>query len=172
MYARKARKFFVKSSGTVPLCPSCGGNLSYRDARMRIRRKEGGRTDHLIIRRFRCEECGHYHNELPDCLLPYKHYESEVVTGVLDGVVTPDDQDSEDYPCFMTMLRWICWFSKNLENIEGFLRKVQSRIQHVEEQSLAGVSLLTALRTSSGNWLALSVRTVYNSGGYLPAFSL
>ena len=41
----------------------------------------------LRIRRFRCAECHSYHNELPDCLVPYKHYETEVIAGVLDECV-------------------------------------------------------------------------------------
>ena len=30
--------------------------------------------------------------------VPYKHYASEVISGVLDGIVTPEDDDSADYP--------------------------------------------------------------------------
>ena len=48
-----------------------------------------------MIRRFRCQNCRSYHNELPDCLVPYKHYEAEVIAGVLDEVILPDDLDSE-----------------------------------------------------------------------------
>ena len=68
-----------------------------------------------MIRRFRCSGCGRYHNELPDCLVPYKHYEAEAISGVIDGVVTSDDLDSEDYPCVYTMLLWIRWFTENLK---------------------------------------------------------
>ena len=35
---------------------------------------------------------------LPEILLPYKHYSEEVVSGVLDDVILPDDEDSENYP--------------------------------------------------------------------------
>ena len=58
-----------------------------------------------MIRRFQCQNCHSYHNELPDCLVPYKHYEAEVIAGVLDEVILPEDLDSEDYPSFNTMLR-------------------------------------------------------------------
>ena len=90
--------FLVKSSVTSHLCPKCHSILRYRDSRKRILRKEGGTKQHLLIRRFYCEQCQAYHTELPDCLTPYKHYETEVISGVLDGVVTVDDLDSEDYP--------------------------------------------------------------------------
>ena len=96
--------FFVESSVTTHMCPICQATLRYRDSRPRIRRKEGGLKDQLIIRRFYCKNCHSYHNELPDCLVPYKHYETEVISGVLDGVVQPEDLDSEDYPSCATML--------------------------------------------------------------------
>ena len=32
---------------------------------------------------------------LPDFLIPHKHYAEETITGVLNGVVGPDDEDSE-----------------------------------------------------------------------------
>lgn len=32
---------------------------------------------------------------LPDCLTPYKHYNEETISGVLDGIVNSDDEDSE-----------------------------------------------------------------------------
>ena len=68
--------FFVESSVTSHICPSCQGVLAYRDSRIRIRKKEGGHKDFLMIRRFRCKNCHSYHNELPDCLTPYKQYET------------------------------------------------------------------------------------------------
>ena len=79
--------FFVESSENSHLCPVCQGMLRYRDSRPRIRKKEGGTKERLMIRRFRCQDCHSYHNELPDCLVPYKHYEAEVIAGVLDEVI-------------------------------------------------------------------------------------
>ena len=71
--------FFVKSSENSHLCPVCQDTLRYRDSRPRIRKKEGGVKERLMIRRFRCQNCRTYHNELPDYLVPYKHYEAEVI---------------------------------------------------------------------------------------------
>lgn len=113
---------FVESSENSHICPVCQGTLHYRDSRPRIRKKEGGTKEQLMIRRFRCQNCHAYHNELPDCLVPYKHYEAEVIAGVLDEVILPDDLDSEDYPSFSTMLRWLQWFRENLQRMEGYLR--------------------------------------------------
>ncbi len=48
--------FFVVSSDDTHVCPVCGGTLKYRDTRPRIRKKEGGLKEYLMIRRLRCTE--------------------------------------------------------------------------------------------------------------------
>lgn len=78
------------------------------------------------------------HNELPSVVLTYKHYDSEVISGVLEKVVTPDDLDSEDYPCGATMLLWIQWLQKNLERIEGYLRAVAYELSDYYSRFLPG----------------------------------
>lgn len=55
---------------------------------------------------FRCIKCGSYHRKLPDGVTPYKHYESDVIEGVTEGLITPWTYGFEDYPCEMTMKRW------------------------------------------------------------------
>ena len=160
--------FFVESSATSHICPKCRGTLTYRDSRSRIRKHEGGGKDFIIIRRFYCEHCHSYHNELPDCLLPYKHYETEVVSGVLDGVVTENDIDSEDFPSSPTIRRWISWITINRYNMEGFLRNAaRSFFQLGEEILFSKDSLLEAIRKKYQNWLEIVIRLIYNSGGSL-----
>ena len=136
--------------------------MAYRDSRSRIRKKEGGTKEYLQIRRFRCIGCHSYHNELPDCLTPRKHYETEVISGVIDQVITVDDLDSEDYPCLATMLRWLAWFQKNLTYIEGFLRNVAKL-----DTAILSSSLLGNIRKSDQRWLETILRIIYNSGGRL-----
>ena len=131
-------------------------------------KKEGGVKEQLIIRRFHCKNCHSYHSELPDCLVPYKHYETEVISGVLDGIVQPDDLDSEDYPSFTTMLRWLQWFRENHERINGYLRTIREFLLGViTKKSLASVSLLDSFRNQYQNWLEIILRQIYNSGGFL-----
>lgn len=164
--------FFVESNDDIPPCPYCHGTLKYRDLKKRILRKEGGDVQWLAIRRFRCKNCHHHHNELPDCLAPYKHYEAEVISGVLDSVITPDDIDSENYPSSMTMLRWLAWFNSNLANIEGYLKRIQYQIYHYNEKILDEIvasSLLESIRNTSAVWLETILRVIYNSGGFLTA---
>ena len=160
--------FFVESSENSHLCPVCQGRLRYRDSRPRIRKKEGGTRECLMIRRFRCQNCHSYHNELPDCLVPYKHYETEVIAGVLDEIILPEDLDSEDYPSFSTMVRWLQWFRENLQRIEGYLRTPGYQILNLGEGLLfTSDSLLSKIRDRHQNWLELILRLIYNSGGFL-----
>lgn len=103
--------------------------------------------------------------------LPYKHYDAEVVSGVLDGFVKPEDQDSEDYPSVSTMLYWLRWFQLNLANMEGYLRNAGYRFLRLGEELLfSDQSLLKAVRKKYLNWLERTIRIIYNSGGFLPAF--
>jgi len=162
--------FFVESREKLPVCPVCGGTLKYRDCKKRILKKEGGERIWLIIRRCKCDDCQSYHNELPDCLTPYKHYSTEIISGVLDEIVTPMDIDTEDYPCLQTMLRWIKWFNINLANIEGQLRQVSHHLLDLGDDVLFSKdSLLEAIRSSNSRWLEIILRIIYNSGGRIPA---
>lgn len=114
------------------------------------------------------QNCHSYHNELPDCLVPYKHYEAEVIAGVLDEVILPEDLDSEDYPSFNTMLRWLQWFRENLQRIEGYLRTAGYQILNLGEELLFTPDLLlNKIRNRCQNWLELILRLIYNSGGFL-----
>lgn len=63
-----------------------------------------------------------------DILTPYKHYETEIISGVIDGVVSPDDEATEDDPCQMTMERWLVWFRINIRRIEGYLRQISTSL--------------------------------------------
>lgn len=87
-------------------CPHCDGNLKYYDSVKRIVRTKRRVTKKVIIRRMRCLNCGSMHRELPDFIFPYKQYESEIIVGVLEGIITSEKLGFEDYPCEMTMARW------------------------------------------------------------------
>ena len=90
----------------VSRCPECGGTLKYYDNVKRIVRGKGGKKQCIKIRRVRCIICRRLHRELPEFMVPYKQYETEIIQGVLEGFITSDTIGFEDYPCEMTMLRW------------------------------------------------------------------
>lgn len=87
-------------------CPVCGGSLKLYDHVLRIVRKEKGVKEYVYIRRMQCMECGRVHRELPKSIIPYIQYDKSIVSGVLNGSITPDDLEYEDYPSEMTMSRW------------------------------------------------------------------
>ena len=164
--------FFERSSDYSVPCPNCHrGHLSYRDSCERILLLEGRQRFTCIIRRLKCEECGKLHRELPDILAPYKHYAAEVISGVLDGIITPDDLDSEVYPCEDTMVRWHHWMMANELRIDGYLKSTGSRLPGFSDELLkSDRPLLQELRSSSAGWLETILRFIYNAGGFLVPF--
>lgn len=159
----------VSSRELPPQCPCCGGDLEYHDSKKRIIRYESGERNDLLIRRFKCQgNCGSLHNELPDCVVPYKHYSTEIISGVLDGIVTQNDLDTEDRPCAETMKRWIHWFRMNLEYIEGILRQILSRLSDYNKAIIFSKdSAYKTIHSKYHDWLEKVIRMIYNSGGML-----
>lgn len=88
-------------------CPICGGELRYYDRVSRIVRTKGRKTTYIWLRRFRCFGCESVHREIPSNIHPYKQYEAELISGVLEGLITQDTLGYEDYPCEATMNKWI-----------------------------------------------------------------
>ena len=98
----------------------------------------------------------------------FRRTKIRIISGVLDGLVVPEDEDSEDYPSMQTMLRWLRWLQMNLVNIEGYLRRAGMEIFGLEEELLTSrASLLGAIRERHSNWLEITQRIICNSGGWL-----
>ena len=91
----------------VTVCPDCLGELKYYDSVRRIVRTKYGKTNFVLIRRMRCDECNKFHREIPEFIFPYKHYEKEIIIGVVEGLITYNTIGFEDYPSELTMSRWI-----------------------------------------------------------------
>ena len=162
------KKIFLVESRASSFCPVCGKPLAYRDSCLRILKKEGGERLRYLINRLRCTHCLMLHRELPDCMVPYKHYSAEVISGVLDGYVTSADEDTEDYPCEMTIHRWHHWLMANTLRIDGYLKSIGYQVLGFTEELLkSSVSLLQELRSSHERWFETILRFIYNSGGYL-----
>ena len=97
----------------VTICPRCGGNLKHYGMVSRIVRTKNRATSWVKIRRLRCVKCGAFHREIPGFIFPYKQYESEVIVGVVEGLITHETLGFEDYPCELTMTRWCAVIRKN-----------------------------------------------------------
>ena len=128
----------------------------------------GGGKEWYLIRRLKCSNvrCGRLHNELPDCICPYKHYDAGLIEDVVDGVVSEEDTETEDYPCEGTMKHWRWWAKMNEKNMEGQIRLAAHRFLGYGEKSLRSGSLLEELKGRiSPGWLKACARIIYNSGG-------
>ena len=165
----------ICKSEEEPVCPICQNKLKFRDWRRRISLKEGREVTWIMIRRLYCKKCRRLHNELPDILSPYKHYEAETIEGVVDGFVLPDDRGSETYPCEATMNRWKQWIAHNAPFIEGFLRMIGYSIMELGKEFLMTEekifdSLRKRLPAEGKSWLGYINRIIYNSGASLEPF--
>ena len=69
------------------------------DRKLRIHKEAGGKKSWFAINRLKCtnEKCRRLHNELPDCMIPYKHYGSDIIEDVVDEVIGADDLGTENY---------------------------------------------------------------------------
>ena len=89
--------YIVPSS--VPACPQCGGQMRIRDSKKRKVILADGTVQTFLLRRHKCTECGRVHLELPDIMIPHKHYARAAITAtVQDGIKCSAEQS--------TIYRW------------------------------------------------------------------
>ena len=144
--------------------------MKHRDYVKRILKGKNGEVRWLRIRRLVCtsESCHSLHRELPDILAPYKHFEADIIAGVLDGLITPDTEGFEDHPCEETMHKWHHWYRLKKATMEGTLRSKGYQLLGFTEKLLTTcTSLLGELRKDTCDWLRIVLRFIYNSGLFL-----
>ena len=95
----------------------------------------------------RCETCGKLHTELPDCMNPYKHYETDAIQAEIDGSKENPSADES------TLRRWKAEFHKSKDQIEGSLRALLERHSGIHYPLLPMDSLLKRLRENIPRWL-------------------
>lgn len=67
--------FYVWSEEIHPACPSCGeGKMQPWGRRRRLVIFSDGQKLYFFIRRLRCPRCLRIHHELPDFIIPRKHF--------------------------------------------------------------------------------------------------
>lgn len=83
--------------------------MAHRDYVRRIVRLGGGIFEFVKIERVRCTVCGLTSRVLPDYILPFKHYRKDIIEGFVSGRLQVGDESLrfEDYPCDLTISRWI-----------------------------------------------------------------
>lgn len=88
-------------------CPKCNSETRMFDHVWRIVRSKNRKKTFVRICRVRCLQCGYIHRVLPKYLIPYKHYDKNIIEGVIEGLITQETLGYEDYPSETTIFRWI-----------------------------------------------------------------
>lgn len=96
----EARDVYKIRNMESPFCPDCGMLLSGYDTRRRHVVESSGAVLWFKLRRLKCSSCNKLHLELPDFMVPKKHYEAKVIKDVLCG--HPDSCPADD----STIRRW------------------------------------------------------------------
>ena len=159
--------FFLVRSEEQHVCPICGGKLNRFGRRNRTKLEKNGVKIILSIQRLRCSHCKRIHHELPDCLVPYKHYGQESIEEVLSAEGNKEITVAADNS---TILRWESWFASRINHFIGCLRAITFKIQKIVVDSGACLkSPLQGIYQFVGNaakWLARVVRPVANSNNW------
>ena len=149
------------------LCPECRkGLLLYRaHVHRHIRKEDTGEKEWYLIPLGKCsnKSCGTTRRLLPDFMVPYKHYEEEAVSDVLDEIIT--EESPVDFPSVQTMRHWKAWLLLNRDRRESFFRSTGYRVLGFSEELIFDKScLLDQLRRKTDIWLKITIRFIYNSG--------
>ncbi len=166
-WLRSQPAFFVRCAESI-VSPCCGEKLVVIGSRLRKVVSGEGETKLLVIRRLRCSHCRKIHHELPDCIVPYKRYESECIEHVVaqssELMVAPADH--------ATLQRWRLWFQQSVGYWEGVLRALAVRynLDPVRESSVPPQSAhlrLGRLLGDAPGLLARVVRPIANANLWL-----
>ncbi len=103
-------------------------------------------------------ECSRISHELPDMVVPYKRYESAVISEALN-----ESADPEDSCCpaeLSTIQRWKLWFFLLSEYFEGAVRAL---MELMDIKPFVRLPLYPLSKQTDG-WLKILVQNLVNSG--------
>ena len=133
--------------------------MTARDSRLRFVIRENGDRETWIVRRLRCRSCGKLHTELPDFILPFKHYEAQTIQRTLDE--EPDNSCAADDA---TLRRWRQSFSEASSSIIALLAAFYMKAANKTAPLFQFDNILCKLRAGQKNWLTFVFRLLVNSG--------
>lgn len=116
------------------------------------------------IRRLRCQKCELIHHELPDCLVPYKRYQADVIETAIDDPGGPSDLPADD----STLLRWRDWFYTLAEHWLSFLislirqQKWELPVNGLSDRSLSVRQRIGQMVGGECGWLSRIVQPLAN----------
>ncbi|WP_370640480.1 DUF6431 domain-containing protein [Salipaludibacillus sp. CUR1] len=149
----------------------CREKLNVIGSRNRIWKQMNGNRSNLRIRRLKCDDCLTIHHELPDILIPHKHYDAASI----EAVVHPQNKIKDRLPVgaeSSTLSRWIRWFSLWLANAIRCLQAIMLRyfMQVPNPSSPRDSSVLQLIGEFVGiedGWLTRLVRPIVNTHSWL-----
>lgn len=87
-------------------CDICKNEMQHRDTVIRLVKYGNGLSKRVYMERVYCKKC-HKYKRINEITIPFKHYAKDIIVGIVNGEITPDTEGFEDYPCEMTIKRWI-----------------------------------------------------------------
>jgi len=158
-YNEDGQFFSVKNAESVS-CPYDGGELVYRDSVYREVKNLYSEDARFLLRRLRCLICAKLHRELPDVILPYKHYGADVIQTVIDGSDGADECCADD----CTIRRWKDEFAVAETDIAQRLASVYA-VSGVDNIPLkAATAILNGLKNTHLRWLPFVIGLLVNNG--------
>lgn len=120
-----------------------------------------------------CDGCGKIHRELPDFLLPHKHYPAECIESEIDRIKQNERVRGRDdricaYPELSTCMRWRQNFKRRQCAMKWALAVVPVEkgrmLSKSKESLLQYYNLFMERRKTGAGWLAECVRAAVNAG--------
>jgi len=140
-------------------CPTCGGSMVVHDTRERgVFRYEGDKEIYRL-RRLSCRVCGKLHTELPDFILPFKHYDAQTIQATLEE--SPDNSCAADES---TMARWRRSFARAQEAIAALLVSYYMRLTENSASLFDAENIMARIKAGQKHWLSFVMRLLINSG--------
>ena len=88
------------------VCPECGNHMRFNGrCRRFVFRENSRKREKYSMRVFYCSKCYHYHRELPDFVVPFKHLSAKIYAAICDAINEFVDDHSAARIC-----RWVKGF--------------------------------------------------------------
>lgn len=156
--------FFLIISNEEHICSGCHRPMKCKDRRARIGKTFDGDRTVYLIRRMYCPHCHVMHNELPDFLIKFKHYEVQIIEDAIDGNLS--QEDGYEAPSETTMHRWCIWFDSLRAILDSILYAIRAMLDDILPNLLGEVSLTDAIRKRGEGWLITIFSVIINAGMY------
>lgn len=130
-----------------PTCPLCGSRLfSHGTCRRRTITEDYLEIHHLRV--LKCRKCKRTHRELPDTIIPYKHYGRELISSIIAGKAKYGYDASTRYSLMQ-------WFSVLLLLAVSFLGEQKRELSNSMRARIRNDNEIEAEEVSQ--WLKLCI---------------